>query len=104
MHPLLRKLDGTDRRSIGRVDEVVADVLAKPRLFGIVFDGMLHNNPVVRMRCADAVEKITCRHPEYLLPYKKKLIETRRSSLKRLRMSNSKRSGGIRLNSFHGWP
>lgn len=75
MHPLLQKLDGTDRRSIGHVDEVVTEILAEPRLFGIVFDGMLHNNPVVRMRCADAVEKITRRHPEYLLPYKTNLIE-----------------------------
>jgi hypothetical protein len=75
VHPLLQKLDGTDRRSIGRVDEVVTEVLAEPRLFGIVFDGMLHNNPVVRMRCADAVEKITREHPEYLIPYKAKLIQ-----------------------------
>jgi hypothetical protein len=74
MHAILQKLDGTDRRSIGRANEVVNEVLAEPRLFSIVFDGMLHANPVVRMRCADAVEKITRQHPEYLLPYKKKLI------------------------------
>ena len=74
MHAILKKLDGTDRRSIGRVDEVVSDVLADPRLFGIVFDGMLQENPVVRMRCADAVEKITLRNPEYLIPYKRRLI------------------------------
>jgi hypothetical protein len=75
MHPLLRKLEGTDHRSIGKVDEVVANVLANPDLFGIVFDGMLHDNSIVRMRSADAVEKITVVHPEYLIPYKKKLLE-----------------------------
>jgi len=75
MHAILKKLDGTDRRSIGRVNEVVSEVLADPGLFGIVFDGMLQNNPVVRMRCADAVEKITLRYPEYLIPFKQKLIQ-----------------------------
>jgi hypothetical protein len=30
MHDLLRKLTGGDRRSIGRVDEVVADVWRTP--------------------------------------------------------------------------
>jgi hypothetical protein len=41
MRPLLQKLQGGDRRSIGRVDEVVAGVLAEPSLFGVVFEGML---------------------------------------------------------------
>jgi hypothetical protein len=75
MHPLLQKLDGTDRRSIGRVDEVIHEVLSEPRLFSVVFDGMLADNPVVRMRCADAIEKITRHHPEYLLPFKERLIQ-----------------------------
>ncbi len=39
MHPLLQKLDGGDRRSIGRSEEVVADVLADPALFDVVFQG-----------------------------------------------------------------
>lgn len=51
MHAILKKLKGADRRSIGRVDEVVTEVLADPHLFGVVFDGMLSNNAVVRMRC-----------------------------------------------------
>ena len=75
MHPLLKKLAGTDRRSISRSEAVVAEVLAHPSLFGVVFDGMLDPDPVIRMRCADAVEKITVAHPEYLPPYKKKLIQ-----------------------------
>lgn len=75
MHALLQKLAGTDRRSIGKSNEVVAEVLAEPSLFGVVFDGMLDADPVLRMRCADAVEKLTAVHPEYLRPYKKRLIE-----------------------------
>ena len=74
MHGVLQKLQGGDRRSIGRVDEVIADVLDDPPLFDVVFDGMLSDDPVVRMRAADAVEKLTAKHPEYLQPYKAKLI------------------------------
>jgi hypothetical protein len=75
MKVILEKLQGTDRRSIGRVGEVVREVLAEPSLFGVVFEGMLADDPVIRMRCADAVEKITLEHPEYLLPYKKLLFQ-----------------------------
>jgi hypothetical protein len=75
MTDLLKELEGGDRRSIGRANEVVAQVLNDPSLFKVVFDGMLSHDPLVRMRCADAVEKITARHPEYLQPHKKKLIQ-----------------------------
>jgi hypothetical protein len=75
MHPILSKLDGGDRRSIGRSNEVVADVLNDPGLFDGVFSGLLADNPLLRMRSADAIEKITVQHPEYLLPYKARLIE-----------------------------
>ena len=71
MNSLLKKLSGPDRRSIGRSEEVVAEVLADPSLFGILFDGMLTDDAVLRMRCADAVEKITAQRPDLLQPYKK---------------------------------
>ena len=74
MHPLLLKLTGKDRRSIGESNRVVAKVLADPGLFGVLFDGMLADDPLIRMRAADAVEKITLAHPEYLRSYKSKLI------------------------------
>jgi hypothetical protein len=67
VHPLVAKLHGTDRRSIGRSEEVVADVLADPRQFRVVFDAMLVPDPVVRMRAADAVGKITRRRPDLLV-------------------------------------
>lgn len=66
MHEELEKLAGGDRRSIGRAEEVAADVLADPSLFDVVFDGMAVEDPVVRMRAADAVEKITDERPELL--------------------------------------
>lgn len=74
MHPILRKLEGGDRRSIGRSNEVAAEVLDDAGLFDTVFAGILADDPIVRMRCADAVEKITARHPEYLHPHKTRLI------------------------------
>jgi hypothetical protein len=75
MGDVLKKLEGGDRRSIGRVDEVVAEVLNDPSLFEVVFHAMPGDDPIIRMRSADAVEKITAKHPEYLQPYKKKLIQ-----------------------------
>lgn len=74
MNAILQRLQGTDRRSIGRSNDVVAEVLAQPDLFGSLFVGMLDNDPLVRMRAADAVEKITAQHPEYLWPFKRPLI------------------------------
>jgi hypothetical protein len=74
MKGILEKLKGGDRRSIGRANEVVADVLRDHTLFEAVFNGMLSDDPIIRMRAADAVEKITVRHPEFLQPYKSRLI------------------------------
>jgi hypothetical protein len=75
MNDILKKLEGGDRRSIGRVDEAVAEVLDDPSLFEVVFNAMLSDDPIIRMRSADAVEKITAKHPEYLQPYKEKLVQ-----------------------------
>jgi hypothetical protein len=71
---ILRKLKGGDRRSIGRSNEVVAEVLASPELFGALFAGLSVGDPVIRARAADAVEKISVIHPEYLRPYRAKLV------------------------------
>lgn len=74
MSQILQKLTGGDLRSIGRADEVVEDILKNPSLFNEVFEGMGHDDPRIRMRSADALEKVSAKHPEYLQPYKKKLI------------------------------
>jgi hypothetical protein len=57
------------------VDEVIADVLNDPSLFDELFNGMLSDDPIIRMRSADAVEKLTAEHPEWLQPYKSKILE-----------------------------
>ena len=74
MSKILQKLKGGDLRSIGRADEVVLDILRSPSLFGEVFGGMLNDDPLIRMRSADALEKISSKHPEYLQPFKTRLI------------------------------
>lgn len=75
MDDILQKLTGSDRRSIGRVEEVVAEVLKSPELFDSLFACLFSADPLIRMRAADAVEKITAEQPEYLQPYKTILIE-----------------------------
>ena len=74
MGRVLQKLKGGDLRSIGRAEEVVQDILNNPVLFTEVFEGVLDDDPLVRMRSADALEKVSSKHPEYLQPFKSRLI------------------------------
>jgi hypothetical protein len=74
MNQIIEKLQGGDLRSKGRSDEVVKEVFDNPRLFGLVVDGMIYDDPVVRMRASDALEKITKKRPEFLAPHKSRLI------------------------------
>ncbi len=74
MSGLLTRLQGGDRRSIGRSDEIVAEVLAQPSRFEELFAGLLDADPIVRMRAADAVEKITAKRPDWLKPHKRQLL------------------------------
>ena len=74
MGDIIERLQGGDLRSIGQANEVVEEVLNNPDLFDDLFNGLYNDDPVVRMRAADAVEKVTKRHPEYLKSHKKVLI------------------------------
>jgi hypothetical protein len=73
-HPLLTMLAGGDRRSIGRAGEAAALADERPELLAVLIDGMAHADPLIRMRCADAVEKATREHPERLQPHKAALL------------------------------
>jgi hypothetical protein len=59
---------------IGRSDQVVAMVCKTPGLFPELIAGMWSGDPLVRMRAADAAEKVTRKNPSLLLPYKKELL------------------------------
>jgi hypothetical protein len=71
---ILRELAGGDRRSIGRADRVAEQILKTPALFEDVVRGFTHVDPVIRMRCADVVEKVSVVHPEWLEPHKRRLL------------------------------
>ena len=69
-------LSGGDRRSIGKSEEEAGEVLANPPLFKELIQGMTSNDPLIRMRAADAAEKVTLHNPGLLEPFRKKIIST----------------------------
>ncbi len=73
-NPLLTKLSGGDRRSIGQANQVAALVLRRHTLFPKLMQGLWSSDPLIRMRAADAAEKVTLRRPDLLKPFKAKLL------------------------------
>jgi hypothetical protein len=71
---ILYLLQGGDRRTIGHSDQVAAMVARDTALFPGLIAGLWSEDPFLRMRAADAVEKITRKIPELLQPYKKELL------------------------------
>src|SRR5271169_5182886 len=67
-------LEGSDRRSIGRADEVAQLVLKEPSRFRELIKCLWDENPVVRMRAADAAEKVSAKKPCLLDRYKAELL------------------------------
>ncbi len=59
---------------IGHSDQVAAMVSDDPELFPELIAGLWSEDPLVRMRAADAAEKVTRKHRELLQPYKKELL------------------------------
>jgi HEAT repeat protein len=74
MTNILDKLRGGDLRSIGNADEVAQEIVNNPEQFKLVFNGLYDDEPVVRMRSADVVEKATKDRPELLTGYFSKVI------------------------------
>ena len=69
------KLDSGDRRTIGRSNEVAREIASNPELFAEVFEALLHPDPRIRMRAADAIEKATVASPELLQPFKQRILK-----------------------------
>jgi hypothetical protein len=67
-------LKGGDRRSLGRTKLVVKLALKNAKLFPQLLECMWSDNPVLRMRVADAAEKISRQKPELLHPFKVELL------------------------------
>src|SRR5512145_247964 len=75
MNQILSLLTGGDRRSIGRSEEAARIVLANPGQFGELFTGLESPHPLVAMRAANGLEKVTAQRPELLQPHKTALLE-----------------------------
>ena len=71
---LLTLLEGGDRRSLGRADEVAQLVIETPSLFPTLIEGLCSSDPLVRMRAADAAEKVTRTEPALLAPFRDALL------------------------------
>ncbi|HKW62323.1 MAG TPA: hypothetical protein VJN89_07240 [Candidatus Acidoferrum sp.] len=72
--PISAFLSGGDRRSIGRSNQVVKLVLRAPTRFGELIECLWSDVPIVRMRAADAAEKVSVTQPKLLQPYKNELL------------------------------
>jgi HEAT repeat protein len=71
---ILNRLRGGDRRSIGQSSEVVALVLKQPALFAQLMQGLSDSDSLIRMRAADAAEKVSLQKPDLLGPFKSELL------------------------------
>lgn len=60
---------GGHANSLGRVNEVIDAVLQDSARLDELYVCMFHEDAWVRMRAADALEKICREHPDWLLPY-----------------------------------
>jgi hypothetical protein len=60
---------GGKSNSLGRVDDVIALVLADESRVNELYDCLFENDAWTRMRAADALEKICRHHPDWLLPF-----------------------------------
>lgn len=68
-------LSGGDLRSVGHVDEVVTFVGNDPDRFSELLTVLTDDRPVVRMRSADAMEKVTRHYPALLQAHQASLFE-----------------------------
>lgn len=71
---ILSLLQGGDRRTIGRSGQVAALVAKNPALFPELIAGLWSEDPLVRMRAADAAEKVTRENHDLLRPFKNELL------------------------------
>ncbi|HUK54584.1 MAG TPA: hypothetical protein VL099_14955 [Candidatus Binatia bacterium] len=72
--PIHLLLSGGDRRSIGKSNRVVALVMRRPRTLVELMLCLWNRDPLVRMRAADAAEKISALRPGCLAPFKAELL------------------------------
>ncbi len=67
-------LSGGDRRSTGKADEIALRIASDPALFAAAIRLIGDQDPIVRMRSADAAEKASRAEPGLLAPHKAALL------------------------------
>jgi len=67
-------LPGGDRRSIGKSNQIAKLILSEWQRFAELLECFWDEDPIVRMRAADAAEKVTVVRPELLNPHKQELL------------------------------
>jgi len=77
---LRRLLGGGDLRSIGRVPLIVRRGLREPRMVSALVAALADEDRLVRMRAADALEKISLNNPQLVRPFTKQLLDVAVSS------------------------
>ena len=65
---------GKDLRTI-RQNSVVVNSIHDQRTFDELFSLVFHHERTLVMRAIDAVEKVTSKHPEFLIAHKSQLLE-----------------------------
>src|SRR5215470_2046903 len=71
---IVAMLKGGDRRSIGSSDRVVKLVSADARQFAALVRALRSEDLLIRMRAADAAEKVSRARPELLRRHKRELL------------------------------
>lgn len=71
---LFQLLEGNDRRSIGKSNAVVTMVCKNEKLFDELFNSLYTDDKVIRMRAADAIQKIVELKPHTIKKYKYEVI------------------------------
>ncbi len=71
---LANLLRGGDRRSIGKSNQVAKLVLSEPARFPELLESLWDEDPIVRMRAADAAEKTTVAEPGLFKSHKQELL------------------------------
>ena len=70
---------GKDLRTI-RQNNVVVNSIHDQRTFDELFSLVFHHERTLVMRAIDAIEKVTAKHPEFLITHKSQLIEVLNSA------------------------
>jgi len=74
MNKVLRMLQGGSLLSDGRASQAADLVLASPRLFGRLTEGLQSSDDVIRGRTAHALERISRARPDLVAPLLKQLV------------------------------